>query len=205
MKIKFFTLLYSLLILSFVGCAPFSKKVTLNDHTYLNSESINKLNGTYEINASKIIYKSSRDNKTKIFENDSVDKYYNLFHFVKTENQELRADSIKNLIKKYDVRIEVLDKKKISFSLLKDNLKVDSSIVNYKIKNDGYIYLKNKNFKSNWIPILCGNFSINRTRLSLNNENSLILNNSNYFHGAILVIIGDSRSFKFEGRYNRKK
>ena len=198
MKIK---VLLSILILNLLfGCATFSDKVVFKNQVVLKRENISKINGFYEINSVKSIWKFE-NLKPEILENDTINRFP-LYTTLKT-NHGYRNWSDSNL-ENYKVGIEIQNEKIISFSLLDGEKIIDNIKLDYKIKKDGYIYLKNKNFKTKWVPGLCGNLELERTRIGINKKNNLILNNSYFIYGAVLFIIGDTKSTKFGSEYKRK-
>ena len=185
---------------SLFGCASFSKKVTFKNQVILKKETISKINGFYELKSNKSIWRFE-DLKPDFVDNDSINRFP-LYITLKTNN-EYRNGSNENL-ENYKVKIEIQDKKTILISLLDEEKSIDNIKLDYKIRKDGYIYLKNKNFKTKWIPGLCGNFEIDRTRIGINQENNLIINHSHYIYGAILFIIGDTKKTSFGSEYKRK-
>ena len=190
-----------LILTTLFGCASFSKKTTFNNQIILKKESVSKLNGIYEIGSIKAIQKFE-NTKREVIEYDSLNRF-SLFETIKETKQVLREE-IKNNIKNYKVKILIENENIISFSLLKNELKIDSIKMNYKIRKDGFIYLKNKNFRTMWVPVLCGNFEVDRTKVGINDSNNLILSNSYFLYGAILVIIGDTKKSNFSSEYKRK-
>ncbi len=201
MKIKIRLILLILILETTFGCASFSEKVAFKNQFVLKDETINKLNGFYEIGSLKAIRKYENTKVEKI-EYDSINRY-SLFEVLRETNPTLRED-IKTDTKNYKIKVRIVYKDRISFCLLKNENKIDSISLNYKIRKDGFIYLKNKNFKTKWIPLVCGNFEINRTKIGLTNENNLILSNSYFIYGAVLFIIGDTRKSNFSSEYKRK-
>ncbi|MBS7787647.1 hypothetical protein KIH23_10090 [Flavobacterium sp. CYK-55] len=196
---KRFVILFTIFNL-IIGCASFSKKVAFENNAIINEESIKQLNGTYEIGITKAITKFE-NLKPVTIEKDSINRL-GLYEILKETNQELRED-IKNNIESYHVKIEVKNKNTIFFALLKNEKLIDSSKMKFKLK-DGFVYLKNKNFKTFGVPIIAGNFELNRTKIGLNNSKNLILYNSYFLYGAILVIIGDTKKSNIACEYKRK-
>lgn len=192
--------LSSLILISLFGCATFSKKVTFNDQIILNKETISKINGFYDIKSYKSIWKF-QGLEPDFVENDSINRFP-LYLTLKTNEGYKNSEII--YPENCKVKIEVQDEKLILLSLLKDEVVVDNIKLEYKIKKNGYIYLKNKNFKTKWIPGLCGNFEMNRTRIGINGENNLILNHSYYIYGAVLFVIGNDKKTSFVSEYKRK-
>ena len=190
-----------LILGTLLSCASFSEKVAFNNQIILKKESISKINGTYEIGSLTAIRKFE-NTKPKRIENDSLNRF-SLFETIKETNQELR-DNINKDIKNYKVKIEIVNDKRISFSLLKNEMKIDSIEMNFKIRKDGFLYLKNNNFRTELIPILCGNFEVERTKIGINRDNNLTISNSYFLYGAILIIIGDTKKSNFSSEYKRK-
>ena len=192
--------LLTLIFFTLFSCATFSKKVSFDNQIILQKENISQINGLYEIKSLKSIWRFE-NLKPDIVENDSISRFP-LYITLKT-NKEYRNGSNQNL-ENYKVKIEVQDKKTLLISLLDEEKIIDSIKIDYKIRKDGYLYLKNNNFKTEWIPGLCGNFELDRTRIGINNKNNLILNHSHYIYGAILFIIGDTKKTGFGSEYKRK-
>ena len=197
---KKYIFLSTLIFFTLFSCATFSKKVSFDNQIILQKENISKINGLYEIKSLKSIWKF-QNLKPEIVENDSINRFP-LYITLKT-NKEYRNGLTQNF-ENYKVKIEVQDKKNVLISLLDEEKIIDNIKVNYKIKKNGYLYLKNNNFKTKWIPGLCGNFELDRIRIGINEENNLIINHSHYIYGAILFIIGDTKKTSFGSEYKRK-
>ena len=197
MKQKTFIFIFSIL---FLGCAPFSKKIEFKDYSVLKENNLSKLNGVYEVKTFKAIRKFN-NSKPKISDNDSINRF-SLFEIIKSTNKDIRND-VDNNTSDYTVRININNSEVMSFTLLKNEKAIDSAKVKYIIK-DGFVYLKNKNFKTLGVPGLAGNFEVDRTKIGLNNDGNLIVYNSYYIYGAILFIIGDTRKQSFGSQYKKK-
>ena len=188
-----------LISISLFGCASFSNKVFIDNNIVLNQKTISKINGIYEIKSFKSV-RRYENLKPDFVENDSLGKF--LSYFTIKTNEENRNNQNANF-ENYGMQIQVLNSNKISIELLKENSSLEKLTLDYKVKKDGYLYLKNKNLKTKWIPGLCGTFEVNRTRISLDRENDLILNHSHYINGAILFVIGDSKKTCFGSGHKR--
>ena len=196
---KFLNILIILFLFSLTSCATFSNKITFENQVKLNKNTLSKINGFYETNSVKSIVKYQYS-KPKEIENDTVNRYP-LYSTLQTNDGYATGSVVK--LENYSTKIEVQDKSKIVITYLDKDKIIDKVILKYKLKN-GYLYLKNNNFKTKLIPGLCGNFEVNRTRIGLNSENNLIMNHSHYLYGAILFIIGDTKKSSFAGEYKRK-
>lgn len=182
------------------SCATFSKRVAFTNQQKLNKQTISKINGFYELQSLKSIWRFEDLKPDLVEKQDSIDRFP-LYITLKT-NAEYRNGT--NLgLKNHKVKIEVKNFKTISISLCEESKTLEEITLDYKIKR-GYLYLKNNNFKTKWIPGLCGNFEVDRTRIGINSENNLILNHSHYIYGAVLFIIGDTKKTSFGSEYKRK-
>jgi hypothetical protein len=198
MKIK--NILIFIILFSLTSCATFSKKITFKNQVVLNKQTISKINGVYEIKSLKSI-RRFENLKPELTINDTINRYP-LYTILKTNDN---YGSGSNLgIENYSTKIEVQNGNKILISYLENDKITEEIILKFKIKKDGFLYLKNKNFKTKLIPGLCGNFEVQRTRIGLNSENNLIMNHSYFIYGAILFIIGDTRKTSFGSEYKRK-
>jgi len=196
---KVLNILIILFLFSLNSCATFSNKITFENQVKLNKNTLSKINGFYETNSVKSIVKYQYS-KPKEIENDTVNRYP-LYSTLQTNDGYATGSVVK--LENYSTKIEVQDKSKIVITYLDKDKIIDEVILKYKLKN-GYLYLKNNNFKTKLIPGLCGNFEVDRTRIGLNSENNLIMNHSHYLYGAILFIIGDTKKSSFAGEYKRK-
>ena len=108
-------------------------------------------------------------------------------------------------IKFNSVEVKVLGDKVIQFTFL--NTRNAKKIINakYKLKRNGFVTLKNRNFKLTGLPYVFGGYQINKVELGLTNQNQLILNGIQIDEGAILIIMpaGIPRS-TFIYKFDRK-
>ncbi|WPR70235.1 hypothetical protein SLW70_09785 [Flavobacterium sp. NG2] len=76
----------------------------------------------------------------------------------------------------------------------------------YKLNKNGYVYLKNRNFKIIGIPYIFGAFSLKRNRITLNDANNLVFETSEFVSGGVALLmvipIGKEKYLKI---YERKE
>jgi len=87
------------------------------------------------------------------------------------------------------VRVNIIKSKLIGFTFT--NTKDEKKVVytKWKLHKNGFIRLKNRNFRIIGLPYIFGSYQINKTDLALTENNELILNGTNVDEGAILVIL----------------
>lgn len=179
------------LILSIVcqSCVSFKEGV-INTNT-IQKNNITELNGTF--NNSSVEY----DSVTKTVKNGQQFLYLLERN---SRNNSLRLDSLKT----YHFELEILDNKLIRFAYIENDSIFKEKILEYKLKKDGYVYLKNKNLKFRGVPYIMGGIELNKTRLTLDSDKNLIVDTSTYYSGAaFLVVFGGSRTYPYRLKYNR--
>lgn len=130
------------------------------------------------------------------------------------ENENLKYKTVQNIIdfrKKIkdttefeSVKIIVLDNKNIQFTFKAKNEKEAKYETEYELKENGFIYLKNNNFRLTGLPYIFGGYQINKTELGLTKQNELVLNGIKIDEGAILVILPASiPKTNFTNKYKR--
>ena len=180
-----------------MSCASFNKNHSFKNEVKLNENSISLLNGSYTVNPS---IELNKGRSGKIYFTDKGDlNRTNLYNFFNNSSRSLNdfQDST------YLVKLKVINKNEILIFQYNNDQKMDSILLKYKLKSNGYIYIKNKNFKINGVPYLFGGFELNRIRITLSNENNLVFNSAHYFYGSFLILFGDARKTLNNGIYKR--
>lgn len=144
------------------SCASLPDTSSLNTQQ-LTEKNIKQING---------VYNNSTKNTTK--------RWYH------TVSGKLTGKQLKDTIS--HVKIEVLKNEEILFSFLKYKTKIDSKIIKYKITKDGFLLLKNKNFRLHGIPYILGDYEIKKHEIGLSNLGHLIMNGAEKREGAFLII-----------------
>ena len=180
-----------------MSCASFNKNHSFKNEVKLNENSISLLNGSYTVNPS---IELNKGRSGKIYFTDKGDlNRTNLYNFFNNSSRSLNdfQDST------YLVKLKVINKNEILIYQYNIDQKMDSILLKYKLKSNGYIYIKNKNFKINGVPYLFGGFELNRIRMTVSNENNLVINSAHYFYGSFLILFGDARKTLNNGIYKR--
>ena len=161
------------------SCATFSSE--LQNGGNLNTTNINLINGKYEIVPIQIDTTKRRFISGRLNYNLIQEFERNPFSPVYVNYDE---DSTK-----YVVEFEIKNSKDIEIRFLNNDQVFNSKIITYKLKEDGFLYLKNENTKFWGIPYLFGAMDINKNRISVNKESNLILDVANFRGGAMLLIV----------------
>ncbi len=165
--------LFIFLIILLQSCATF---VNNSDANQKNDESnIDLFNGKYEV--------SSMEYQDKF---DSYE-YHNLF-------RELDRKILKDTLEldnnnTYHINLNFINNNRIKIDYLSNGYIFRSRIIKTKLKKDGYLYLKNKNVGFSLIPYLFGGLDVKRTRLSINEDENLVVEVSHFQGGAALLIL----------------
>lgn len=168
----------------FIGCATFPKSV-INQHI-LTKENINSLNGTYSLIET---YRGSFTDSTSFFYSNNTDLGFN-HSFFDEINSSMFAKSIKiDSLKSYYFVLRILNSKNMEIVYLENNKSIRQQTIKCKLKVDGYLYIKNKNFKIKGIPYLFGEFGTKRNRVTLNRENNLLLETSECSSGGVAFLM----------------
>lgn len=168
-------LLVFIVAISLTNCAAFDKN--LKNPNSLQKNNLNKVNGLYDIEEMGF---------------DSLSKLYpsNLFwvgnNFLREIDRKLLKDTLRiDSMKKYAFELKVINKKKLKITYLENDIIFRERFLKIKLKKDGYLYLKNKNIGFVLIPYIFGAVDVKRTRLTLDEEENLVLDVYNHRSGAI--------------------
>lgn len=98
--------------------------------------------------------------------------------------REKKSDTIKYS----SVNLKILNTNSIQFKFTNKTGNEKIVRAKYKINKNGFLSLKNRNFKLTGLPYIFGGYEINKVELGLTNSNQLILNGAKIDDGAILII-----------------
>lgn len=174
---KYFIIIL-LLTVTFLSCATIPK---YKDADLSAIKNISNIEGVYENVPSNVEYRAYKT-------------FDNAINWRKSKDDTIKFSSVK---------VKVLGDKLIQFTFL--NTSNATKVINakYKLKRNGFVTLKNRNFKLTGLPYVFGGYQINKVELGLTNQNQLILNETKIDEGAILIIIPagfpkDTFMYKFE-------
>lgn len=179
------------------NCVSFSKKLSFKDKKSLKQKEIKLVEGEYELKPF-INYRKYDGGKPTII--DSLPGY-NLYYALNSGVNKIEVDN--QDVKKYSLKIHCFDSKNLLISLVENFIVVDSFKLGYTYKNNGYLKLDNSYFIVNNVPLIYGGFETGKSRITVDGEGNLILNESDFLYGAVLMIFGDTRSTKNSYKFKK--
>jgi len=101
------------------------------------------------------------------------------------------------------VKIKILNNKmlKIDFTLNHKTLK--SKIIKYRLRNNGFIKLRNNNVKISGIPFIFGEYDVNKYEIALNNNRDLILHGIEDSQGGLIIILSSGFALEVNRIYKK--
>jgi len=178
------------LIILITSCSSYNGNAVAYYKYTLKPEEAEKLDGIYELNANKVYLSNGLIDSCAVAPNDIL-------------NGNLRMIAINDSISKYQMRIQTLGSNQIKSTLIKNGDVVDSSLIKGKITKKGMFHFRNNPVDCYGIPYILGGCSGSKTRIGIDYSGNLIVQNVSYSGGALLLLIGDGRSYS--SAYNFKK
>jgi hypothetical protein len=173
----------------FLSCGVFKDRK--ENFKKIDITNVNMLNGTYSVFA-------NNKSKTKhpYFDNAN-EKFYRKYG--RGEKDTINFDSISG----GKFKLNVIDNEKLKIDFIKNEKIIKSQTLKYKFKNDGFVYLKNRNTLIAGIPYIFGGIDVKKIRIALNQNNELIINDIFDSSGALLLIFGDAKVWEHVNEYKR--
>lgn len=180
-------LLITVSILFFTSCASLEKNEYSKNNIFEEDKSI--INGTYK--------NIPNTGGNGFYVRDLVDVFErnrNMFKFndKKYENKNLKF------------KLNLISSKKINVKILHENTLLFDKNLKIKIKNDGFIYLKEKRFMLDGIPFLLGGWNIQKSRFAIDKDNNLFVQSNYFFLNGILVVFSDWKTIKYEMTFKKE-
>jgi len=117
---------------------------------------------------------------------DVFDRTTNMFIF--KDKYDTRAVNLKlKIINEKRLNVKIYKKEKLLFD---KNLKV-------KLKNDGFLYLKEKRFMMEGIPLVFGGWNFQKSRLTVDENNNLQIQTNYFFCNGVFILISDWKTFHY--------
>tara|TARA_R110002073_G_scaffold115037_1_gene252505 strand:+ start:596 stop:1204 length:609 start_codon:yes stop_codon:yes gene_type:complete len=185
-----------ILAVFFQSCASFDKEL-INPNP-LNKEKLTELNGRYGIvhNEFDSIHIDKEHNYNR--------QIWNSNNFLTEIDRKLIKDTLEiDTLKTYAFNLKVLSPKRIKIDYIENGKVFRERILKTKLKRDGYLYLRNKTTQIMLFPLIYGAFDIKKTRISKSDNGNLLFDVANFRYGGALIIIGDTRTWKYRQEYER--
>lgn len=182
------------------SCATFSKNGFRKKVDKLEETDITKINGDYSFYPLK---KYIRDKSPNNDIPDSL-RSNNAYDFLMNENYQKRIefDSLRKQENKYQVRLNLIDKKNLKIEVLENLVKIKDTLLTGKYKK-GMFYLDNKFLECHGVPYIFGGCNNNKRRIGLTKNGNLLVNEAIDNSGALLLIIGAGYSYNITYEYER--
>ncbi len=101
------------------------------------------------------------------------------------------------------VNIEVLSDKRLKLDFILDKDILKSTTLKYRLRNNGFIKLRNRNFRIAGIPYIFGEYESIKFELGLTQNNDLIVHGYKDQAGGILIVLSSGRAFSVKKIYKR--
>lgn len=173
---------YLIVFLFTMSCAGF-KNV---DHSTagLNENNLNKIEGTYNnLPSSGSGFYVGRlnevfDRNLEMYNiNKTTEKYDN-----KNVNLKLR------IVNQHTLNVKIYEAENLLFD---KDLKV-------QLKKDGFLYLKEKRFMLDGIPLILGGWNIQKSRFTIDQNNHLKVQSNYFFCNGILIVMSDWKTLHYD-------
>ena len=182
--------LFLLVSVLFAGCAPFPKEFKTTHP--ITSDNLNRLDGEFEVKA----FEDSGQNADNISYHNAYRKFYRGFGKMGRDTFETSD------LKAFSFSVEVLNDANLKIGYLKNRNLFRTFTLKYKLKDDGYVYLKNRNLKISGIPFLLGGNDIKKLRLGIE-LNKLVIEEVHHSSGGFLLIFSDFKTWNYRNTYKR--
>lgn len=184
---------YYLIFLPFIflNCGVFKEKQ--ENFQKIQRDNVTILNGNYSVFAVKY-----PDDKYAYYDNAN-EKFYRKYG--RGESDTLKFDTING----GNFKITIVNAKEIKLEFIKHDKTLKSQTLRYKIKDDGFLHISNRNTLIRGIPFLFGGVDVRKVRMSLCENNDLLINDVFDSSGAFLLIFGDAKEWERTNSYKRIK
>ncbi|MCR8669205.1 hypothetical protein NO995_16075 [Aestuariibaculum sp. M13] len=205
-KDNFKILFGSLILLSLVmSCASFPKN-EFPSISYINRSNISLLEGNYCMKHFNTAYYNDSILHKSVSKED-LNKYPTLFHEINNGLlvRRLKLDSEKA----HTFSLKILNPKRIEIDYIEDDLIIRKNSIRYRLKDDGFVYIKHRNFKIIGIPYILGGINQKRNRLALNVDYNLLFETSEFrsggvfYPGFMVPVINFGSTSKYRKIYKR--
>ena len=174
-----------LLLILFLSCGVYRDKQ--ENFTKINSENVTLLNGNYSVFAER------KPNVKYPFQNYANEKFYRKYG---REYDTIKFDTISG----GSFNISIANDKEINIKFIRDNQVLRKQTLKYKIKDDGFLHIKNRNTIFRGLPFIFGGIDVRKIRIALSENSELLINDVYSGYGAFLFI-GDAKSWEETNKY----
>ncbi|MEG2310154.1 hypothetical protein [Chryseobacterium sp.] len=176
---------YLSLLLFTLNCAGF--KNIESPESVIKKNNIENINGTYEN------LPSSGSSFYIRMLTDVFDRNINMF------NWKDKYDA-----KKTKVKLQMIEKNRLNVIVFKNEKTVFNKNLRVKLKKDGYLYLKEKRFMIDGIPLVLGGWNIQKSRLGADENNNLKILSNYFFCNGFAVLMSDWKTHHYNLTFEKQ-
>ena len=201
----------ALIIISFLGCASYSKREFRKYYTKLDESSLNKINGKFLLYPEKI-YGDNYENRhwdsiSYANSRQRLTIHSNLYQEIVDESlEDRRAFDFFGVDEEqyYHVLLNLKKRSFLEITVFQGTKQLVDTVITGKLKK-GMFYLNNKDLTINGIPFLIGGYESDKRRIGITKDNNLIVNTAIGNEGGVLFIIGAGYKYNTTFEYRRIK
>lgn len=171
-------IIYISILISTVNCAGFKKNES--DGLPFSKNKIESINGIYSNQPS---YGNGSYVKTLT---DILDRNIDMFNWKEKYNG-----------KNIDVRLEIIKKNKLNVKIFESEKLMCNKNLHVKQKKDGFIYLREKRFMLDGIPLIFGGWNIQKSRFIIDENKNLHIQTNYFFCNGFLVVMSDWKTHHY--------
>lgn len=170
---------------------------TYTNTSKLTNQNLTELNGVYNIRPQT----DSSTDLTYIESDYANERFYRDNTLTGRGSRDtMKIDNVND----YSFKLNILDKKTLEVSYLKDNTAFRQLRFKYKLTTDGFLLIKNRNFRALGLPYIFGSIDVKKRRLSLGKD-CLVIDEVYHSSGGVLIIFSDSKTWTSREKYTRVK
>ncbi|KMQ67861.1 hypothetical protein ACM39_10995 [Chryseobacterium sp. FH2] len=167
-----------------INCAGFRN--VKNNNEGLNINNLGSIDGNYDnypIEGQSVYINSLAD----VF-----DRNTNMFVF--KSKYDIRAVNLK---------LKIINEKKLNVKIYKKEKLLFDKDLSVKLKNDGFLYLKEKRFMIEAIPLVFGGWNFQKSRFTVDKDNNLHVQTNYFFCNGMFLIMNDWKTFHYNLIFKR--
>ncbi|GEN76213.1 hypothetical protein CHA01nite_19530 [Chryseobacterium hagamense] len=106
--------------------------------------------------------------------------------------------------KDFNIELKAVGKKRLNLKIYDaGNLQTDKNL-RVALKEDGFIYLQEKRFMLDGIPLVFGGWNIQKSRFALDENNNLKVESNYFFCNGILVVMSDWKTSHYDLTFKKQ-
>lgn len=174
------------IVLTLSSCAAFDNSKIGENH--LKSNDLSFINGTY----TNLPFSGGGfyvRNLTDVFDRNT--KMFNFKEKYESMN--------------FKIELKAVGKKTLNLKIYDaGNVRTDKN-VKVTLKEDGFIYLKEKRLMIDGVPLILGGWNIQKSRFAPDGNNRLKVESNYFFCNGLLVVMSDWKTFHYELIFEKQK